>query len=233
MSRYAANDDVDQHWAVFVHIVKREKMPENTIFYEPGDHKSHGLPYSPFKALIAPRPIGWVSTLSADGIANLGGYSFFNAISELPPMVMFAAAPDARTGISGHKDSYRNIMDTGEFALNIVGADLLEKMIKTSEAISPDADEFIHAGLTKKPSKLIAAPLIAEAPAHLECTLYDTIKLPGTETRDGVMLILGSVIGIHINKEILTDGRIDNATFRQASRLGYRDYAFVDAITTM
>lgn len=205
-------------------------MEKNTVFYEPGEHKSQGLKYSPFKALIAPRPIGWISTQSVDGVANLGAYSFFNAVSELPPMVMFAAAPDAREDMTGHKDSYQNIIDTGEFAVNIVGADLLEAMIKSSETLSPNIDEFAYAGLTKKQAKLISAPLVAEAPAQLECTLYETIKLPGTDTRDGVMLVLGKVIGIHINDDIISDGLVDNTAFRHASRLGYQHYALVDDI---
>ena len=200
----------------------------NSIFFEPGNHKAEGLTHSPFKALIAPRPIGWVSSQSQIGIANLGAYSFFNAVSELPPMVMFAAAPDRRTDKTGHKDSWQNIQDTKEFGLNIVGADLLEKMIKSSEPVEPDIDEFAYAGLTKIYGKYISAPLVGEAAAHLECTLFDTLQLPGTETKGGVRLVFGTVVGIHIRTDIIKDGKVDNTAFRQASRLGYRHYAIID-----
>lgn len=205
-------------------------MSDHTVFFEPGMHKAEGLKYSPFKALIAPRPIGWISTQSKDGIANLGAYSFFNAISELPPMVMFSAAPDAREGMTGYKDSWRNIQETGEFALNLVGAHLLDKMIRSAEATPPETDEFAYAGLTKKPAKHISVPLVAEAPAHLECTYYDHIKLPGTDDRKGCIMVIGTVIGIHISTDIINDGLVDNARFQQASRLGYRDYATVDTV---
>ncbi len=124
------------------------------MFFLPGTHKEFGLKFSPLKALISPRPIGWISSLSANGIANLSPYSFFNAIAELPPMVMFISAPDARAeNKDGHKDSLANILETKEFAVNIVGKAQAEQMVTSSQAVGADIDEFAHAGLTKNQHK--------------------------------------------------------------------------------
>ena len=121
------------------------------MFFLPGTHKEHGLAYSPLKALVSPRPIGWISSQSKDKIANLSPYSFFNAIAELPPTVMFISAPDAREeNKDGQKDSLANILETGEFAVNIVAMAQAEKMVKTSRNVTSDIDEFDLAGLTKK-----------------------------------------------------------------------------------
>ena len=119
------------------------------MFFLPGTHKEHGLAYSPLKALVSPRPVGWISSQSKDKIANLSPYSFFNAIAELPPMVMFISAPDAREeNKDGQKDSLANILETGEFGVNIVAMAQAEKMVKTNRNVTSDIDEFDLAGLT-------------------------------------------------------------------------------------
>ena len=148
------------------------------MFFTPGTHKEQGLQYSPLKALISPRPIGWISSISAQGVANLSPYSFFNAIAELPPMVMFISAPDARNeNKNGEKDSLANILKTKEFGVNIVGMHQAEPMVTSSQAVGAEIDEFAHAGLEKKKANKISVPLVAGAPAHLEsfrpcrCTL--------------------------------------------------------------
>ena len=121
------------------------------MFFLPGTHKDHGLTYSPLKALISPRPIGWISSLSASGVANLSPYSFFNAIAELPPMVMFISAPDMReANRGGQKDSLANILETREFGVNIVGSEQAEQMVKSSQDVTADIDEFDHTSLGKK-----------------------------------------------------------------------------------
>ena len=139
------------------------------MFFLPGTHKEHGLAYSPLKALVSPRPVGWISSASKDKIANLSPYSFFNAIAELPPMVMFISAPDAREeNKDGQKDSLANILETGDFGVNIVAMAQAEQMVKTSRNVTSDIDEFDLAGLTKKTAEKISVPLVDGAPAHLE-----------------------------------------------------------------
>ena len=149
------------------------------MFFLPGTHKDHGLTYSPLKALVSPRPVGWISSQSADEIANLSPYSFFNAISELPPMIMFISAPDTRDkNKSGQKDSLANILETNEFGVNIVGMAQAAQMVASSRNVASDIDEFDLAGLSKKTANKISVPLVAGAPAHLECKYFDHIRLP-------------------------------------------------------
>ena len=139
------------------------------MFFLPGTHKENGLRYSPLKALISPRPIGWISSLSGTGTANLSPYSFFNAIAELPPMVMFISAPDGRfENKNGHKDSLANILETREFGVNIVGREQAGQMVTSSHAVGADIDEFELAGLKPQIGKFVSAPFVAEAAAALD-----------------------------------------------------------------
>ena len=194
------------------------------MFYRPGID-AHGLPHNPFKAMVAPRPIGWISTRGADGRVNLAPYSFFNALADDPPMVMFSntgAKPD-RDGV---KDSVANIRETGEFATNVVGLAQRDAMNASSGAYEAGVDEFALAGLEKAPCKLIAPPRVRGAPGAFECKLWKIIELPG---RANVMVI-GEVVGIHIDEACLTDGIFDLAKVRPLARLGYRDYSAVTEI---
>ena len=202
------------------------------MYYKAGDHKQAGLTYSPFKALIAPRPIGWISTCDDKGHDNLAPYSFFNAISEIPPMVMFVSAPDSRASTddaSQHqpKDSLRNIQQTGEFGVNIVGQTQLQQMIDSSATLPAHQDEFAAVGLGKMPAKDIRPSLVAGAPAHLECALHQIIDLPCTNERAGCKMVLGRVLSIHIDDAVITDGKVDVNRFQPAARLGYKDYAII------
>ena len=207
-----------------------KNMTNNEIFFEPGQHKEAGFTYNPFKALVAPRPIGWISSQSADGIANLGAYSYFNALSDLPAMIMFSSAPDAREGRDGHKDTLSNIEQTGEFAVNICNAPLLSAMVKSSAAVAPEVDEFALSGLTKKQGRFISAPYIAEAPAALECTLFKTIPLPGNGDKPGCTMVIGRVVGIHIDGAFVDEGLVDGEKLQQVARLGYKYYSTVHDI---
>ncbi|MSU91502.1 flavin reductase family protein [Rhodobacteraceae bacterium 2CG4] len=194
------------------------------MFYRPG-LDPHGLPHNPFKAMVAPRPIGWISTRGADGRVNLAPYSFFNALADDPPMVMFSntgAKPD-RDGV---KDSVANIRETGEFATNVVGLAQRDAMNASSGAYEAGVDEFALAGLEKAPCELIAPPRVRGAPGAFECKLWKIIELPG---RANVMVI-GEVVGIHIDEACLTDGIFDLAKVRPLARLGYRDYSAVTEI---
>lgn len=194
------------------------------MFYRP-DAPDHGLPHNPFKAIVSPRPIGWISTASANGMANLAPYSFFNALCDTPPMVMFAssgAKPDQPKG----KDSLANILATEEFAVNIVSYALREPMNKTAASLGADEDEFMAAGLTKAAGIAIKAPHVAEAPAVLECKLFKIVDLPGAANT----MVIGEVVGVHIKDDFIVNGRFDVTRYKPLSRLGYMDYAAVENV---
>lgn len=188
------------------------------MFYEPRkqDPKADmGLKHNPWKALVQPRPIAWISTLNASGQPNLAPYSYYNAVCEDPPMVMFSSSPAA-------KDTATNILETGEFVVNIVSDKLLHPMVETSRQVSHGVDEFELAGLTKKPSRIVKPFGVAESPAQLECSLFKSIEIPGTDPESGYILILGEVLGIEISESIIHDGLVD---FVSVGRLGYKDYS--------
>ena len=194
------------------------------MFYEP--KSGHGLPNNPLNALVVPRPIGWISTLSQTGIPNLAPYSFFNAVAYEPPQVMFAATSGHSQG--GLKDSVLNAQETGEFVVNLATFALLEQMNASAVAAPRDIDEFDHVGLTKAESVVISAPRVAESPAHLECRTNQVISLPSDDPDDGNVMVLGEVVGVHISDIYLVDGRVDLMAIRPVGRLGYLDYIEVN-----
>ncbi len=200
------------------------------MYYEP-DREGHGLPRDPFKSLVVPRPIGWISTVSRDGIVNLAPFSFFNGVGTGPAMVMFAAGGGPRP--EGCKDSRRNAEETGEFVVNVVPDALREQMNATSADFPPEIDEFAAAGLETLPSRRVKPPRVAAAPAHLECTWFKTVDLPCNDPQGSNAVIFGEVVGIHIDDSVLTDGFVDMAKFRPVARLGYMDYTVVDNVFTM
>ena len=195
------------------------------MVYDPRT-QPHGLAHHPFNALIAPRPIGWISTLSPDGIANLAPYSYFNAVSSAPPFVMFSSA--------GRKDTQTNIEATGEFVVNMAVADLKDALNLSSAAVASDVDEFDLAGLAKAACRNVAVPRVAATPVALECVLSQIVQLTardGTRVRSDV--IFGEVVGIHISDEVIIDGLVDITRTRPLSRLGYLDYAITEAVFAM
>jgi flavin reductase (DIM6/NTAB) family NADH-FMN oxidoreductase RutF len=181
------------------------------------ERPDHGLPHDPFKALVVPRPIGWVSTLSREGVANLAPYSFFNAVSDRPPMLMISSG--------GTKDSLRNIVDTGEFTCSIATWALRDKMNLSSAMVAPGVDEFELAGLTKAASRFVEAPRVAESPAAFECRLWQTLPLPAPPGGEGYTLVLGSVVGVYIADAYIKDGLVQSGEMRPLARLGYMDYS--------
>jgi flavin reductase (DIM6/NTAB) family NADH-FMN oxidoreductase RutF len=186
------------------------------MFYEVAK-RNHGLPYDPFKALVAPRPIGWITAMSAKGEINLSPYSFFNAVSDLPPMVAFSS--------QGKKDALTFIEETSEFVCNLATWDLRDAMNDTSAPLARGESEMIHAGLTAAPSRLVKPPRVAEAPAAIECKHLQTVPLTplsGEEPR--YFLIIGEVVGVHIDDGFIVDGMVDTAAMRPITRAGYRDY---------
>ena len=200
------------------------------MFYEP-HKKNHGLARNPFNSLIIPRPIGWISSMDKEGLFNLAPYSFFNAVCYQPPTVMFSAGVGSAS--DGMKDSLRNIEATGEFVCNLATWETREQMNQTSATVPPQTDEIDLAGLTAIASKLVKVPRIAEAPVHLECTWLKTVELPSDDPDSLNAIVLGTVIGIHIDDSIITDGMIDMDKFRPVARLGYMDYTVVDNVFTM
>jgi flavin reductase (DIM6/NTAB) family NADH-FMN oxidoreductase RutF len=201
------------------------------MFYEP-DKDDHGLPYNPYKSIVVPRPIGWISTVSTDGIANLAPYSQFNNLAYDPPYVMFSAASFPETG--RRKDSAKNAADTGEFVVNMATYDLREAVNITSRFVPPEVDEAKLAGLEMIPSRLVKPPRVKASPVHLECKFHCALALPA-RVRDQVHhLVVGRVIGVHIRDDALTpEGKLDVAKIRPLARLGYFDYTYVEKVFTM
>jgi flavin reductase (DIM6/NTAB) family NADH-FMN oxidoreductase RutF len=199
------------------------------MFYETKD--PHGLKHNPFKSLIVPRPIGWVSTVDSRGIVNLAPYSFFNGVGSDPPTVMFASEGTHTEG--DFKDSATNARETGEFVCNLATWELREAMNVTSEHVPRSVDEFELAGLTASPSRLVAPPRVAESPVHLECTHLQTVALPSNDPGRPTLVVFGRVVGIHIDDGIIRDGMIDMDVLKPIARLGYADYTMVDNVFTM
>lgn len=204
------------------------------MFYRPGIDK-HGLPRNPFNALIVPRPIGWISSVAADGTVNLAPFSFFNGVSYSPPQVMFSAGPKPveKNDPWEHKDSVANIEATGEFVCNIATWDLREQMNLTAVESPANLDEFEFSGLTKGPSELVTPPRVAESPIHLECRYLQSVALKTNEGWGHSTMIIGEVLGIHIDDSVLTDGFVDMDKIKPIGRLGYMDYATVDDVWEM
>lgn len=194
------------------------------MFYD--DPSQHNLRHSPFKALVSPRPIAWVSTIDINGVANIAPYSFFNAVSERPPMVIFA--PNGPRPSGGAKDTLVNIEQTNEFVINLCGWELREQMNISSAHVASEIDEFELTGLTPADCMHINAPRIAEAPASLECRFHSRIRLPSTNPKAENNVVIGEVVGIHIADEIIVDGMIDMAKYQPIARLGYMDYTRVE-----
>lgn len=187
------------------------------MFYEAKDNL-HGLPHDPFKAIVSPRPIGWIGTRGKDGSVNLAPYSYFNAISDHPKMVMFSS--------SGRKDSLRNVEQTGVFTTSMVGRALAEKMNLSSANAPYSESEFEFADLAMDQARLIDAPYVRDAHAALECKVTDMFEAKGLEGQpSGSFVVIGQVVGIHIDEAALTNGLLDMAFVAPVARLGYMDYS--------
>ena len=197
------------------------------MFYEP-EKDDHGLARPPFKSCVVPRPIGWLSTLSADGTANLAPYSQFTNLTFNPPYVLVSINQNIR---GERKDTTRNIEATGEFVYNMATYDLRFAMNATAVGYPPEVDEFEAAGLTKAPSRLVKPFRVAESPIQMECRYVQTIRLPGYGLPGTADIIIGKVVGIHIKDEFIRpDGKIDMLAIRPLARMGYSDYTCVDNV---
>lgn len=199
------------------------------MFYEP--RLGHGLPRDPFKSLVVPRPIGWISTVDLAGRINLAPFSFYNAVADSPPQVIYAAngrKPDAPI-----KDSRANAEATGCFVVNLATWELRAAMNATAAHLPVGGDEMAAAGLTAAPARLVAAPLVAESPVNLECRYLQTVELASDDPAEPNALIVGEVVGVHIRDEFLTNGRVDVARLKPIARLGYAQYTVVETVFEM
>lgn len=195
------------------------------MFYEP--RLGHdGFAIDPLKSLVVPRPIGWISSVDLEGRVNLAPFSFFNLVADSPPVVLFA--PNGRKANGEIKDSRRNVEATGAFVINLATWDLREQMNATSAQVSVGVDEAAAAGLEMVPSKIVTPPRVAASPVALECRYLQTVALPSLDPEDPNCIILGDVVGIHIDEKLITDeGRVDITRAKPIARLGYSLYTVV------
>jgi flavin reductase (DIM6/NTAB) family NADH-FMN oxidoreductase RutF len=198
------------------------------VFYEPHERDRELLPHDPFKALIAPRPIGWISTLGANGDVNLAPYSFFNSICDAPPMLMFSSG--------GRKDSVTFADEGDEFVWNLATYELREAMNQTSTPLPRGESEFEHAGLEAAPSRLVRPPRVAASPCSLECRVTGQIELRDVSGQPiDRHVVIGQVVGVHLDERFIReDGRVDTAALEPIARCGYTaDYAVVRELFEM
>ena len=199
------------------------------MFYKTSE--PHGLPHNPFKSCVVPRPIAWVTSMDAQGVLNLAPFSFFNALTDNPPMIMIAFNGYHDHG--GEKDTLANIKATREFVVNMVPLALKDAMNTTTAGVAHEVDEIELAGLETAPSELIRPPRVAAVPIHFECEFYSEIELPCNQPDSINRMIIGSVLGIHISDDVLVDGLIDLGKINPLARLGYMQYTSVQDIFVM
>jgi flavin reductase (DIM6/NTAB) family NADH-FMN oxidoreductase RutF len=196
------------------------------MFYEPDKRDRKVLPHDPFKAIVAPRPIGWITSVSLKNEVNLAPYSYFNGVSSRPNLVMFAS--------EGFKDSVANITETREFVCNLATWDLRNAMNATSAPLSHGINEMERAGLAPAASVLVKPPRVAASPCALECKL---IRIVAMETANGepvdCHVVFGEVVGVHIDDRMIVGGLLDTAAMKPIARCGYDQYAVVESVFSM
>jgi flavin reductase (DIM6/NTAB) family NADH-FMN oxidoreductase RutF len=195
------------------------------MFYETAKN-NHGLPYDPLKAIIAPRPIGWITTVGSKGEINLAPYSFFNAFSTRPPIVGFSS--------EGRKDSVAFAEETREFVCNLATYDLRDAMNVTAGTYERGINEMREAGLEAAPSRLVKPPRVADSPCALECKFMQTVPLTDLDGREmNRHLVIGVVVGIYIEDSFIKNGLVDTAAMKPIARCGYNEYAVVDSVFSL
>ena len=194
------------------------------MFYEP----KKGVPFKidPFKSLIFPRPIGWISSINKNGVANLAPYSYFNAVTDEPPQIMFCSNGSSTHG--KYKDSLSNILHTKEFVVNFVTTLTRNQMNISSRDFKPDEDEFLLSNLKKKKSKLVKAPSVRDSPVNLECKLVKIIKLQSNSDKTSTMVV-GEVIGVYIKNKFIKNNRVDSVSMKYIARMGYSEYTTISS----
>lgn len=200
------------------------------MHYDPR-HDERPLPYDPFKSCTVPRPIGWLSTISTQGIANLAPYSQWQNLTFDPPLVMFAANgyPDGR-----RKDTVLNAEQSGWFVWNMATYELREAVNLSAQAFDAEVDEFERAGVTKAACIDAPGPRVEESPCHFECKYLSTQRFPGSSNVGTVDVVFGEVVRIHVKDNVVTDdGKIDIPAIKPIARMGYYDYAVIDQVFEM
>jgi flavin reductase (DIM6/NTAB) family NADH-FMN oxidoreductase RutF len=192
------------------------------MFYDTAKN-DHGLPRDPFKAIVSPRPIGWITSMSARGEINLAPYSFFNAVSDHPPIVLFSS--------EGPKDSLVFVEETKEFVCSLATFELRHAMVQTGVQFPRGVNEMRESGLAPAASRLVRPPRVAASPCALECKLLQIIHLTDLDGQSSHRHVaFGQVVGIHIDDRFIRDGRLDTAAMAPIARCGYSDYAVVDKV---
>ena len=192
--------------------------PKDLHYYEP--RNGHGLKHDPFNAIIAPRPIGWISSRDAKGNVNLAPYSFFNGFCYKPPVIGFSS--------TSWKDSVANMQETGEFVWNLATMDLAQQMNATAAHVAHEVSEFAISGLTPAPCKIVKAPRVAESPVSFECKVAQIVQLQGADgVKANAWLTLGEVVAVHIDKAMIKDGVYQTALARPIVRAGRKGDYFV------
>jgi flavin reductase (DIM6/NTAB) family NADH-FMN oxidoreductase RutF len=193
------------------------------MFYD-ARKNDHGLPHDPFKAIVAPRPVGWISSMNTAGAVNLAPYSYFNGVCSRPPMVMFAS--------EGYKDTIAFIEETREFVCNLATFELREAMNETSAPYPRGIDEMERAGLEPAPSRFVRPPRVAASPCALECKWLQTVHLADVDGNAvDRHVVFGQVVGVFIDDRFIKDGLLDTAAMRPIARAGYHDYFVATAET--
>ncbi len=196
------------------------------MFYEPEKRDKALLPYDPFKAIVAPRPIGWITSMSAKGEINLAPYSFFNGVNSRPNLVMFAS--------ENYKDSVAFIEETGEFVCSLATYDLRDQMNETAAPMPRGQNEMVRAGLAPAPSRLVKPPRVAASPCALECRMTKIVAMTGIDGEPvDCHVVFGQVIGVYIDDRFIVDGLLDTAAMRPIARCGYDHYAVVESVFAM
>ena len=195
------------------------------MFYD-AIKNDHGLRYDPFKAIVAPRPIGWVTSMSAKGEINLAPYSYFNGVSSRPAMIMFSS--------EGRKDSVAFVEDTREFVCSLTAWHQRNEMNATAAPLPRGVNEMERAGLKPAPCRLVKPPRVAGSPCALECKLLKIVSLDDIDGKKTErFVVFGQVVGVHIDDRFIVDGRLDTAAMKPIARCGYDEYAVVTEVFSM
>jgi flavin reductase (DIM6/NTAB) family NADH-FMN oxidoreductase RutF len=196
------------------------------IFFEPHKRDKAFLPHDPFKAMVIPRPVGWISTMSRAGALNLAPYSYFNGFSTSPMIVGFSS--------EGEKDSAAFAMETREFVWSMATYPLRDQMNATAAALPRGESEFSHAGLETAPSRLVRPPRVKDSPAAMECKVTQMVELVDLDGKDtGRRVVLGRVVGMHVDERFVKNGRLDAVAMQTIARCGYDEYTVVERIFSM
>ncbi len=190
------------------------------MIINPAEHDARNV-YKLMIGSIVPRPIAFVSTISADGVLNLAPFSFFTGVSANPPTICFC--PVRRASDGQRKDTLRNIQDVGEFVVNIVSEDFAAQMNACSADFPPEVNEFEISGLTPIPSDLVKPPRVKESRVQMECRLLQIVEI--SDQPLGASIVIGRILRFHVDDGLFQDFRIDPDELRAIGRMGGPTYA--------